>query len=51
MNFEKTLKNDENTEKEHKLSGYNGIGHLSKQTSQINLSFMRTHTHRNICLG
>ena len=25
MNSEKTLKNDENTEKEHKLSGYHGI--------------------------
>ena len=30
MNSEKTLKNDENTEKEHKLSGYDGIGHLCK---------------------
>ena len=28
MNSEKTLKNDENTEKEYKLSGYYGIGHL-----------------------
>ena len=25
VNSEKTLKNDENTEKEHKLSGYHGI--------------------------
>ena len=30
MNSEKTLKNDENTEKEHKLSGYHGTGHLCK---------------------
>ena len=30
MNSEKTLKNDENTEKEHKLNAYHGIGHLCK---------------------
>ena len=30
MNSKKTLKNDENTKKEHKLSGYHGIGHLCK---------------------